>query len=83
MPLLLADGIDLHLIDPDGDGLERLAAELNAGDRITTATSAIDQPEACEAALSAIDRPILASSTSPAFSSRTISTPPRVRSGTT
>lgn len=58
VPLLLEDGADLHLIDPDGDGLERLAAEMNAGDRITTAASVIDSPEACEEALTEVRRPI-------------------------
>jgi 3-oxoacyl-[acyl-carrier protein] reductase len=56
--LLLADGADLHLIDPDGDGLQRLAFEMDAGERITTAASAIDTPDACEAALNGVDRPI-------------------------
>jgi 3-oxoacyl-[acyl-carrier protein] reductase len=58
LPLLLADGADLHLIDPDGAGLESVLAELDAGSRITVAQSAIDSPKACEAALEGIDRPI-------------------------
>lgn len=56
--LLLADGANLHLIDPDEGGLERLVAEMDAGDRITTAASAIGSPEACEAALEKVTRPI-------------------------
>jgi len=58
VPILLADGMDVHLIDPDGDGLSRLAAELDAGHRITTAVSSIDSPDACEAALAQVQRPI-------------------------
>lgn len=57
-PLLLADGADLHLIDPDGEGLKRFAAELDAGPRVTTAASTIESPEACKAALEAVTRPI-------------------------
>ncbi|MGI9500092.1 MAG: SDR family NAD(P)-dependent oxidoreductase [Geminicoccaceae bacterium] len=58
VPLLLADGADLHLIDPDGDGLQRLVAEMDAGAQITTAVSAIDTPEACEVALEEVRQPI-------------------------
>ena len=58
VPLLLADGADLHLIDPDEAGLESLVAELDVGDRVTTTVSAVDSPEACEAALAEIARPI-------------------------
>lgn len=58
VPLLLGDGADLHLIDPDGAGLESLVAEMEAGSRITTAVSTIDSPESCEAALSNVQRPI-------------------------
>lgn len=58
VPLLLAEGADLYLIDPDGEGLERLAAEMDAGDRITTAVSDISSPEACEMALDEVRRPI-------------------------
>ena len=57
-PLLLADGANLHLIDPDGEGLELLVAALDAGPRVTTAVSAIESPEACDAALQAVKRPI-------------------------
>ncbi|MEZ5935063.1 MAG: SDR family oxidoreductase [Alphaproteobacteria bacterium] len=57
-PLLLADGADLHLIDPDGARLSSVAAELAAGARVTTAVSALDSPEACAKALDGIDRPI-------------------------
>lgn len=56
--MLLADGAYLHLIDPDGDGMDRIVAEMGAGDRVTTAVSAIDKPEACEAALEQVTRPI-------------------------
>jgi len=58
IPLLLAEGMDLHLIDPDGDGLNRLVAEMDVGDRMTTAVSAIDSPDACEAALAPVKRPL-------------------------
>ena len=58
IPLLLEEGADVHLIDPHGEGLERLAADLGAGPRVTTETSAIDSPEACEAALEQVTRPI-------------------------
>jgi NAD(P)-dependent dehydrogenase (short-subunit alcohol dehydrogenase family) len=58
VPLLLADGADVHLIDPHGEGLQSLVAELDAGPRLTTTVSAIDSPEACEAALERLERPI-------------------------
>ncbi len=57
-PLLLADGARLRLIDPDGDGLATLAADLDAGSRVTTVASAIDSPDACAEALQGIDQPI-------------------------
>ena len=57
-PLLLAEGADLHLIDPEGERLERLVAELDAGNRVTTAVSDISSPEACEVALDVVKRPI-------------------------
>lgn len=56
--ILLADGVRLHLIDPDGDRLDQVAAELDAGSRVTTAVSAIDTPQACEAALEPVGQPI-------------------------
>ena len=56
--MLLADGAYLHLIDPDEGGLQRIVTEMDARDRITTAASAIDSPEACEAALEHVTRPI-------------------------
>jgi NAD(P)-dependent dehydrogenase (short-subunit alcohol dehydrogenase family) len=58
VPLLLAEGADVLLIDPNGQGLERVAAETGAGARLTTTVSAIDSPEACEASLEQVDRPI-------------------------
>jgi 3-oxoacyl-[acyl-carrier protein] reductase len=58
VPLLLADGARLCLIDPDAEGLSSIAAELGAGDRLQTVTSAIDSPDSCKAALQAIDGPI-------------------------
>lgn len=58
VPLLLAEGADLHLVDPDGERLERLVAEVDAGDRITMAVSDISSPDACEAALKEVKRPI-------------------------
>jgi len=58
VPILLEEGADLHLIDPDGDALKSLVADMDAGSRITSAVSAIGSPEACEAALQGISRPI-------------------------
>ena len=57
-PLLLAEGARLLLIDPDGDALERAADQLEAGERVRTALSALDTPEACTAALEDLERPI-------------------------
>jgi NAD(P)-dependent dehydrogenase (short-subunit alcohol dehydrogenase family) len=56
--LLLADGARLLLIDPDASGLERVAAELDAGARVRTVTSSLATPEACAAALEGLGRPI-------------------------
>lgn len=58
VPLLLAEGADIHLIDPLGASLESLVTDLDAGHRVTTAVSTIDSPEACEAALKNVERPI-------------------------
>lgn len=57
-PLLLAEGADLHLIDPEGERLEEVAAKMDAGARITTAVSDISSPEACDLALDKVKRPI-------------------------
>ncbi|MEM8948945.1 MAG: SDR family oxidoreductase [Pseudomonadota bacterium] len=56
--ILLNDGALLHLIDPDGDGLEQLVADLDGGTRVTTAVSDIASPDACEAALEVVKQPI-------------------------
>ena len=56
--LLLDDGANLCLIDPNGAGLETMAAELNAGGRVRTVTSDLSSPDACEASLDAVNRPI-------------------------
>ncbi len=58
VPILLEDGADVHLIDPDGEALRQLVDDLDAGSRIATAVSAITSPEACEAALEQVKRPI-------------------------
>ena len=58
IPLLLKDGAKLCLIDPDGEGLSRIKAEQDAGDRLQIAASPIDSPEACEASLSGIEGPV-------------------------
>ena len=58
--LLLADGARLLLIDPDAGGLEALAAELAAGDRVRTAVSTLATPEACAAALEGTAQPVYA-----------------------
>jgi len=59
--LLLDDGATLLLIDPNAAALDRAAAELGAGERLATAVSALDSPDACEAALGGLgglDEPI-------------------------
>ena len=56
--LLLDDGADLCLIDPNGAGLESVAEALNAGRRVRTVTSDLSSPEACNAALDRIEQPI-------------------------
>jgi NAD(P)-dependent dehydrogenase (short-subunit alcohol dehydrogenase family) len=57
-PLLLAEGARLLLIDPNASALKALGAELDAGSRVRTVTSALATPEACAAALEGLDRPI-------------------------
>jgi len=59
-PLLLAQGAELVLIDPDGQALDAAARELDAPDRVRAVVSALDSPEACAAALEGIDRPVFA-----------------------
>jgi NAD(P)-dependent dehydrogenase (short-subunit alcohol dehydrogenase family) len=58
--LLLAKGAELLLIDPSASVLEATAAELAAGLRMRTAVSALESPDACEAALAGVERPIYA-----------------------
>jgi len=58
IPILLEDGAKLCLIDPDSDGLAKIKAEMDAGDRLETVASLIDSPSACEASVSGIDGPI-------------------------
>ena len=60
IPLLLADGADLCLIDPNPAGLAELAAGLDAGDRVRTVTCGLDSPAACERALAGLARPVYA-----------------------
>jgi NAD(P)-dependent dehydrogenase (short-subunit alcohol dehydrogenase family) len=59
-PLLLAGGASLLLIDRDGAALEALAAELEAGERVRTAVSALASPDACAAALDGLRGPVYA-----------------------
>lgn len=56
--LLLDDGADLCLIDPNDAGLKTMAAALNEGERVRTVTSKLDTPKACSEALEGIDQPI-------------------------
>jgi 3-oxoacyl-[acyl-carrier protein] reductase len=58
--LLLADGARLLLIDPSAAALSAGAAELAGGERVRTAVSALESPEACVAALAGVDRPVYA-----------------------
>ena len=58
--LLLADGARLLLIDPDGAGLEALAAELAAGDLVRTTVSALATPRECAATLEGSPQPLYA-----------------------
>ena len=53
--LLLAEGAELLLIDPSATVLEASAAALAPGDRVRTAVSALESPEACAAALAGIE----------------------------
>ena len=58
-PLLLAEGADLHLIDPDRRWPgKRWRPSWTRATAMTTAASAIDSPEACEAALAKVTRPV-------------------------
>jgi 3-oxoacyl-[acyl-carrier protein] reductase len=57
---LLADGARLLLIDPNAAALEALAAELAAGERVRTAVSLLETPEACAAALAGVAGPVYA-----------------------
>jgi 3-oxoacyl-[acyl-carrier protein] reductase len=47
----LADGAELLLIDLDEAALETITAELDAGPQVRSAVSALESPQACEAAL--------------------------------
>jgi 3-oxoacyl-[acyl-carrier protein] reductase len=58
--LLLADGAELLLIDPDAPMLEAAAAELAPGARVRTAVSDLASPDACAAALGELAGPIYA-----------------------
>lgn len=55
--LLAAEGARLLLIDPDGEGLTNLAGALGDG-RHVAATSYLETPDACAAALSQVEGPI-------------------------
>jgi len=59
-PLLLADGAEVLLIDPNRAALERLAADGDLGTRVHTAVSDLETPKACADALAGIARPIYA-----------------------
>jgi len=58
VPLLLGKGARVHLIDVAAAPLEAMAAELAAPDRVTTAVSSLDGPEACREALEGVGRPV-------------------------
>ena len=58
--LLLAQGAELLLIDVSAPLLEASAAELKAGERVRTAVSALESPDACATALVDLNRPIYA-----------------------
>jgi 3-oxoacyl-[acyl-carrier protein] reductase len=58
--LLLAQGAELLLIDPNASLLEAGAAELAGGKRVRTVVSALESPEACRAALAGVERPVYA-----------------------
>jgi 3-oxoacyl-[acyl-carrier protein] reductase len=55
VPLLLAEGARLLLVDPDGVALEALA-----GERVQTVVSVLASPAECEAALGGVAQPIYA-----------------------
>ena len=59
-PMLLDDGAELLLIDPDADRLAALGEELDAGPRVRTAVSALESPEACAAVLAGLEGPVYA-----------------------
>lgn len=56
--LLLEDGAELCLIDPNEAGLKTAAAELDAGERVRVVPSDLSSPETCSAAIDGLDRPI-------------------------
>jgi 3-oxoacyl-[acyl-carrier protein] reductase len=56
--LLLAQGAELLLIDPDASALAMAAAELVPSARVGTVVSALESPQACVAALAGVERPI-------------------------
>jgi NAD(P)-dependent dehydrogenase (short-subunit alcohol dehydrogenase family) len=58
--LLLAEGVELLLIDPSASMLAASAAELSPGSRVRTAVSALESPQACTTALAGIARPVYA-----------------------
>ena len=58
--LLLPAGATLLLIDRDAGALAALADELAVGDRVRTAVSSLDGPEACAAALAGLSAPVYA-----------------------
>ncbi len=56
--LLLDEGADLYLIDPNQAALEEVSAALDAGARVRAVTSDLRSPEACDKTLDGLDRPI-------------------------
>jgi NAD(P)-dependent dehydrogenase (short-subunit alcohol dehydrogenase family) len=58
--VLLAQGAELLLIDPDASVLDAAGAELVSAGRVRTAVSALESPEACAKALAGVERPIYA-----------------------
>jgi NAD(P)-dependent dehydrogenase (short-subunit alcohol dehydrogenase family) len=56
--LLLGQGAELLLIDPDASALASAAADLVPGRRVRTAVSALESPDACSKALAGVDQPI-------------------------
>lgn len=57
-PVLLDQGARLLLIDVAAGALEETVAVLSAGERVRTAVSSLESPQACEAVLSGVDEPI-------------------------